>query len=38
MKFVISISHVIPHVLNHVCESCEKFDNFYFMNDVFPRC
>jgi len=28
MKFVLSISHVIPHNLNHVCELFNFFDNF----------
>jgi len=35
MKFVITISHVIPHILNHVHEPCEHFDHFHFRNEVF---
>jgi hypothetical protein len=38
MKFVILISHVILNSLEHVCEPCEKFDNFYFTNDGLLGC
>jgi len=33
MKFVISISHMIPHILNHA--SCEEFDYFHVTNGFF---
>jgi hypothetical protein len=35
-KNLIFISHVNPHTLNHVCELCEKLDNFHFTNGVSP--
>ncbi len=35
MKFLLSISHVIPHNLNHVCELFEIFDNFHVMKGGF---
>jgi hypothetical protein len=39
IKFVISISYVIiTHVLNHICEPCEEFDDFYLTNGGFSRC
>jgi hypothetical protein len=33
MQFLMTISHVGPHILNHVCELCQKLDNFHFTND-----
>jgi hypothetical protein len=35
MKFLFSISHVIPHNLNHVCEPFEIFDNFHVIKGGF---
>jgi hypothetical protein len=26
--YVVSISHMIPHILNHVYKPCEKLDHF----------
>jgi hypothetical protein len=34
MKFIVPISHAIPHTFNHVYEPCEKFDQFHFTNGV----
>jgi len=30
--YVISISHMIPHILNHVYKPCEELDHFHFTN------
>jgi hypothetical protein len=32
MKFIIAISHVVPHNLNHVYKPFEEFDHFHITN------
>jgi hypothetical protein len=35
---ILAISQGIPHILNHVCDPIEDFDNSHFTNGIFVGC
>lgn len=37
MKVEHILNHMIPHCLNHVCETCEEFEIFHLKKKVFKR-